>query len=139
MNFDFYDFLMDQPPPSILPSEASSALPSEANSPLASYSDLPLPPKATKQTNLHNFFSKIPSTEHHTKWQKRKRDNEDEDKEKYAKRKQKGEAEKLYKLADKCAKNKISQKKRQDRLKEEKAELSEVGQDFLVSSLVYTL
>ena len=132
-NFDLCDLLVNQPPPSILPSEASS--------PLVSDSDLPpLPPiKAIKQTNLLNFFSKTPSTEHHTKWQKRKRDNKDKDREELAKRKQKGEAEKLHNLENKRAKNRVSQKKRRNRLKEEKATLSEVGQDFSVSSLVYIL
>ena len=69
----------------------------------------------------------------------RKQDNKDKDRDELAKRKQKGEAEKLHNLENKRAKNQVPQKKRQDRLKEEKATLSEVGQDFSVSSLVYIL
>ena len=138
---DPYDSLIDQPPPSILPSEASSALPSETSSALASDSDLPSlsSTKAVKQTDLLNFFSKMPSKEYHGQWQKRKRDNQDRDREEHAKRKQKDEAEKLRKLAKKRANNQVSQKKRRDRLKEEKAILSEAGQDPSVSSLIYTL
>ena len=85
-----YDLLVDQPPPSVLPSEAGSALPSEAGSALPSEtnspwisgdnsahsSDLDLPPtsftKETKQTNLFGFFSKVSLEEPHKKWQKRK-------------------------------------------------------------------
>jgi len=120
-NPDFYNLPVNHPPPSILPSEASSAITSEVSSALASEassapaSDSDLPPlsstKTTKQTNLHKFFSKMPSNELHVKWQKRKRDNEDKDREEYAKRKQKDEAEKLHKLTTKRENNKVSQKK----------------------------
>ena len=120
-NPDFNDLLVNQPPPSTLLSEASSALASEVSSALASEvssplaSDFDLPPqsssKPTKQIDLHNFFSKTPSDEPHVKWQKRKQDNEDRDREEYAKRKQKDEAGKLKKLMVKRANNQISQKK----------------------------
>jgi hypothetical protein len=151
---DIYELLVDQPPPSIFPSEASSVitseassvLPSEASSALASEvssalaSDSELPPlpstKARKQTDLLNFFSKMPSDELHAKWQKRKRDNEDKDREEYAKRKQKNEAENLRKLTTKRANNQVSQKKRRDRLQKEKATLSKVVKDSSVSLLI---
>lgn len=139
-NPDFYDLLVNQPPPSILPSEASSALASEVGSALASDSEpLPSSTKATKQTDLHSFFSKMPSDELHVRWQKRKRDNEDRDREEYSKRKQKDEAAKLHKLTTKRANNQVSQKKRRDRLRKEKEELSEAEKDSLVSPLVCTL
>ena len=62
INPDLYDSPIDQPPLSAFTSETSSALASE--------SDLPSPslPKATKQTDLLNFFSKMPSEEVHAKW-----------------------------------------------------------------------
>ena len=139
-NSDFNDLLVNQPPPSTLPSEVSSALASEVTSPLVS--DFDLPPlsssKPTKQIDLHNFFSKTPSDEPHVKWQKRKQDNEDRDREEYAKRKQKDEAGKLKKLMVKRANNLISQKKRRDRLKKEKVELPTAGQVSSVSLLDYT-
>ena len=129
---NLYKSLLDQPPPSTLPSEASSALTSDY--------DLPPPSstKATKQINLFNFFSKIPSDEPHARWQKRKQENEDKDEEEHTEQKQRDEAENLHKLTEKCANNKASQKKRWDRLKEEKAALSEAEQDSSVSSLVHT-
>lgn len=168
-----YDLLIDQPPPSILPSEASSAwasepgsawasevssipasevssvlaseansaLTSEAGSALASDSDLPLPSptKATKQTDLHGFFSKVPSKEPHEKWRKRKRDDEDKDREKYAERKRRDEAEQLHKLVNKRLRNQVAQKKRRDRLRNEKATLAEAEKVPLVSHLVHPL
>ena len=73
------------------------------------------------------------------RWQKRKRDNEDRDREEYSKRKQKDEAAKLHKLTTKRANNQVSQKKRRDRLRKEKEELSEAEKDSLVSPLVCTL
>ena len=156
-----YDLLLDEPPPSALPSGASSALPSEVSSPWASgdnlalaseasslsaaeansalTSDSDLPPtsftKATKQTKLHGFFLKVPSEEHHLKWQKRKRDNEDKDREEHTKQKQKDEAHKLQKLSKKRENNSISQRKRRHRLKENKAALCEEDQDSQVSCL----
>jgi hypothetical protein len=167
---DIYELLVDQPPPSIFPSEASSvitseassvlpseassalaseassalaseassALASEVNSALASDSELPPLPstKARKQTDLLNFFSKMPSDELHVKWQKRKCDNEDKDREEYVKRKQKNEAENLHKLTTKGANNQVSQKKRRDRLQKEKATLSKVVKDSSVSLLI---
>ena len=131
-NPDLYDSLLDQPPPSILPSEASSAFTSD--------SELPPPSstKATKKTNLFNFFPKIPSDEPHARWQKRKRENEDKDEEERTEQKQREEAENLCKLTKKRANNRASQKKRRDRLKEEQAALSEAEQDSSVSSLVHT-
>jgi hypothetical protein len=107
-----YDSPIDQP--------LSSAFPSETSSALASDSDLPPPSStvATKQTGLLDFFLKIPGEEAHTRWQKRKRDNEDKDRKEYEERKQKGEAEKLYKLTNKRARNQISQAKH--RLKKRK-------------------
>lgn len=160
-----YDLLVDQPPPSVLPSGASSALPSEAgsvlpseassalpsevnspwvsgdNSPLSSDSDLPPTSftKATKQTNLFGFFSKVPSEDLHEKWQKRKRDNEAKDREEHMEQKQKDEAYKLRKLSRKRARNSISQRKRRARIREEEATLSEEGKDSQVSSVIYTL
>jgi hypothetical protein len=130
---DLYESLFNQPPPSILPSEASSAQASDSDLPPSSFT------KATKQNNLLNFFSKVPSTELHARWQKRKRDNEDQDREDYMERKQKDEAERLCKLTNKRANNQVSQKKRRDRLKAEKAAFSEAGEDSSVSSLTYTL
>jgi len=137
LGLGFYDLLVDQPPLSILPSEASpapasdsdlpsSVLPSEASSALASDSDIQPSSftKATKQTNLLGFFPKVPAEVVYTKWWKRKRENEVGDKEEYAERKQKDEAEKLQKLTNKRTMNQISQKKQQDRIKEEKAALS---------------
>lgn len=146
-NPDFYDLLVNQPPPSILPSseassiiasEVSSALASEVNSAPASDSDLPplTANKATKQTNLLGFFSKMPSDEHHAKWQKRKRDDEDRDREEYTKRKQRDEVEKAHNLTIRREKNKASQKKRRNRLKKEQ---TEAGQDSSVSLPIYTL
>jgi len=146
-NSHHYDLLVDQPPPSILPSEASSPWISEASSPwtsgvnsaLASDSDSPPPPtKAAKQTNLLGFFPKVSAEEPHTKWRKRKQDNEDMDRKEHAEHKQKDEADKLRKLKNKRARNKASQKKWRDRIREEKATLSEEGQDSLVSLLVGT-
>ena len=61
------------------------------------------------------------------------------DKKKYAEHKQKDEANDLRKLEDKRARNKISQRKRRDRMRGEKAELSEEEQGSPVSSLSYTL
>ena len=116
-NPDLYDLLVDQPPPSILPSEASS--------PLASGSDL-LPSsstKATKQINLLGFFSKVPSSDLHANWQKRKRENEDKDSEEYAEWKKKDEAQQLHKLGDKYARNNVAQKKQWEKIKEQQAEL----------------
>jgi hypothetical protein len=132
-NPDLYDSLIDQPPPSILPSEASSAL--------ASDSDLPSPSstKAKKQTDLHSFFLKMPGDELHAKWGKRKRDNEDRDREESAKQKQKAEAQKLHKQAKTRANNKVSQRKRRDRLEKEKSKLFEAEQDSTVSLLVCIL
>jgi len=148
ISLDLYDLLVDQLPPSILPSEASSALASdsdlppsilssEASSALASDSDLPpsSSTKATKQTNLLGFFPKVPAKDVHTKWKKRKRDNEVKDREEYAERKQRDEAAQLHKLTNNRAMNRVSQKKRRDRLKEEKAVLSGSS----VSSLGYIL
>jgi len=150
-NLHLYDLLVNQPPPSILPSEASSVLtsdsdfpssilPSEVSSAVASDSDLPPPStKATKQTNLHGFFSSVPSEEPHARWRKRKRDNKEKDREEYAERKKEDEAERLRKLTNKRIKNQISQKKRRDRMKEEEAALSETGQDSPVSSFDDTM
>ena len=81
----------------------------------------------------------MPSDEHHAKWQKKKRDNEDMDKERFAKRQQKDEAEQLRKLTIKCANNKASQKKWQDRLKKENPVLSEAERDSSVSSLTHII
>ena len=144
-----YDLLVDQPPPSVLPSGASSALPSEVNSPWVSgdnsplSSDSDLPPtsftKATKQTDLFGFFSKVPSEDLHEKWQKRKRDNEAKDRGEHMEQKQKDEAYKLCKLSRKRARNSISQRKRRARIREEEATLSEEGKDSQVSSVIYTL
>ena len=130
-NPDLYGSLLDQPPPSILPSEASSAFTSD--------SELPPPSsiKATKKTNLFNFFPKIPSDEPHARWQKRKWENEDKDEEERTEQKQREEAENLHKLTKKRANNQASQKRR-DRIKEEQAALSEAEQDSSVSSLVHT-
>ena len=132
-NLDLYDLLINQPPPSLLSSEA--------NSPLASTSNLPplSSTKATKQTNLFSFYSKTSPTKPHTEWQKRKRENEDKNGETYAKQEQKDEAEKLHKLTNKQANNQISQKKWWDRLKKEKATLSKAEQDSSVSLFIYTL
>ena len=140
-DYDCYDSLVNQPPPSTLPSEASSAIASEVSSAVASDSDLPSlsSTKATKQTHLLNFFSKMPSDQLHAKWQKRKRDNEDKDREEHAKRKQKDEAEKLHKLTTKRTNNKISQKKRRDRLKKEHMALPTAEQNSSVSQLDYSL
>jgi hypothetical protein len=140
-DLDLYDSLIDQPPPSILPSEASSVLPSETSSALASDSDLPpsSSTKARKQTGLLHFFSKMPPEELHAKWQKRKRDNEDKDREEHAERKQKDEAAKLRKLAKRRAGNQIAQWKRRERLKEEKPMLSEAEKSPSVSLLCYPL
>ena len=104
-NLDLYDLLINQPPPSLLPSEANSPLTSTSNLPPLSST------KATKQTNLFSFHSKTSPTKPHTERQKRKRENEDKNGEKYAKQKQKDEAEKLHKLTNKQANNQISQKK----------------------------
>ena len=97
INSDFCDSPIDQPPSSTFISDTSSAPVSE--------SDLPPPssPNAKKQTGLFNFFPKIPSEEFHTKWWKRKWENEERDQEEYAKWKQKDEAEKLHKQAHRCS------------------------------------
>ena len=124
---DIYDSPMDQP--------LSSAFPSETSSALASDSDLPPPSSivATKQTGLFDFFSKIPSGESHARWQKRKRDNEDRDKNEYEERKKKGEAEKLQKLTNKRARNRVSQAKHRLRNQKDKAKLQvDTGQDSSV-------
>ena len=96
---------IDWPPSSTFVS--SSAFASETSSALASELDLPLPssPKAKKQVGLLDFFSKIPSEELHTRWRKRKRENEERDQEEYAEWKQKDEAEKSCKQAQKYERN----------------------------------
>ena len=166
-----YDLLVDQLPPSMLPSGASSALTSEAgstpasespwtsgansalasefssplasgaNSALTSDSDLPPPSstKATKQSNLFGFFSKVSSEEPHARWRKRKQDNEDRDREEYAERKQKNDADKLQKLEKKRGNNNAAQRKRRKRIKEEEAALFEEEKGSPVSSLTYPL
>jgi len=124
---DLYDLSMDQP--------LSSAFPSETSSALASDSDLPPPSSivATKQTGLFDFFSKIPSGESHARWQKRKQDNEDRDRNEYEEKKKKGEAEKLYKLTDKCARNRLSQAKHRLGKAKDRAKLqADTGQDSSV-------
>ena len=106
---------------------------------LASDSDLPLPStKAKKQTGLSDFFSKIPSEESYARWRKRKHDNEEKDREAYAKRKRKEETEKSLKEAHRRESNRLSQQRRQDRLRKEKVKAKlqgDTGQDSSVSFL----
>ena len=117
---DFCDSPIDRPPSSTFTS--SSIFTSETSSAVASESNLSLPssPKAKKQAGLLDFFSKIPSEEFHTKWRKRKRENEERDQEEYAEREQKGEAQKLRKQAHRRESNRISQGRRWEKLKKEK-------------------
>ena len=65
---DLSDSPINQPPSST--SASSSAFASETNSALASEPNLPLPssPKAKKQVDLLDFFSKIPSEKVHIRW-----------------------------------------------------------------------
>lgn len=124
---------IDYPPPSAFPSETSSALVSD--------SEL-LPPsstKATKQTDLHNFFSKVPAEEFHAGWRKRKRDNEQKDKEEHAERKKKDDAERLVKKARRREQNRLAQMKRRAKLKG-KAKIesrADTEEDTSVSPLFY--
>jgi hypothetical protein len=110
---DLYNSPIEQAPSSAFPSEASSALASDSEPPLSSST------KATKQTGLLDFFSKIPSQELHARWQKRKRDNEARDEEEYAKRKLKGDAEVLHKKACRREQNRIAQGRRREKLRKE--------------------
>ena len=125
------DSPIDRPPSSTFTSETSSAWASEPDLPLLSSV------KATKQTGLLDFFSKVPSEEPHARWRKRKRENQEKDQEEYAERKKRDEAEKLRKQNHRREKNKISQKRRRERLKKEKdrAKL----QDSSVSFFCYAL
>jgi hypothetical protein len=113
-NPDFYGSPTNQP--------LSSAEPSSA---AVSDSEFLQPTllKATKQTGLLNFFSKIPPEEAHERWQKRKWENEGRDRVEYAKRKQKDEAGKLRKQAQKREQNRVSQGRRRERLKKEKGKM----------------
>jgi hypothetical protein len=103
----------DHPPSSAFPSEASSALPSD--------SELLLPSstKAVKQTGLLDFFSKIPAEELHSRWRKRKRDNEERDKEEYTERKRKEDAEVVRKKACRREQNQTAQSRQREKLKKE--------------------
>ena len=119
INPELCDSPIDRPPSSTF---TSSTFISDTSSAPVSESDLPPPssPKAKKQTGLFDFFPKIPSEEFHTKWRKRKRENEERDQEEYAKRKQKDEAEKSRKQAHKREKNRISQSKHREKVRKEK-------------------
>jgi len=128
---EFCDSPIDRPP--------SSAFTSETGSVWTSESELPhLPPvKATKQSGLFDFFPKIPSEELHTKWRKRKRENQERDQEEYAERKKRDEAEKLHKQARRREQNRVSQNRRRERIRKEKDKAK--WQDSSVSLLCYIL
>ena len=89
-SFDHCDSPND-PPSSAFPSGASSALTSDSE-PLPASST-----KASKQTGLGDFFSKIPAEELHTRWRKRKRDNEEKYREEHEERKRKANQDALQK------------------------------------------
>ena len=111
-NLHLDDLSTENPPSSAFPSENSSAQASDAELPHSSSI------KATKQTGLLNFFSKVPSEELHARWRKRKRDNEDRDKERYEERKRKDEEDKSHKKARRREQLRAAQSKRRNKLKE---------------------
>lgn len=111
---DPYDSPVDQPPSSAFPSEPSSALASDSEVPFSSSS------KATKQTGLLDFFSKMPSGEFHARWRKRKRDNAERDREEYERQKMRDDEEKLHKKARRREQYRAAQNKQRNRLKAEK-------------------
>ena len=153
----FYSSPVDQPPSSAFQSEASSAIPSEASStipsetssailsetgsPLVSDSELQAPSsaKATKQTSLLDYFSKVPPEQHHANWWKRKQDNEEKDREEFEMRKKREETEQLHKKARRREQNRVAQsKQREKRRKEAKTKLRDTVQhDSSVSSFSY--
>ena len=111
-NLNLDDLPTENPPSFAFPSENSSAQASDAELPHSSSI------KATKQTGLLNFFSKVPSEELHARWRKRKRDNEDRDKERYEEQKRKDEEDKSHKKAQRCEQLRAAQSKRWNKLKE---------------------